>query len=146
MQKYSFNSIRIINLYVILTLLALLLWIPFPAIIHFMGASSLLYAFLFAVGVGKCWASYVAIAWIPVFCVGLVFSCCVARKYLKHIPFCIIAGLELIVTLFFILFKVVGGNNNQLVIMLLGFIVRIVCYVWMVCCVHSTQSRSNTKD
>ncbi len=121
-----------LNLYMVLTLGIGILWIIIPEIAHFAGASSMIYAFIFAVGSERGLTAYLAIAWIPFCMINLIVWYIYAVKSGKLIPFIVITGADLLVSICIICAKICANNDTDLGITLAGFISRTAYYFWMV--------------
>ena len=118
-------------LYVIFTILNIFLWFPFPEICHFMGASSVIYAFLLAVGTDQQLLAYLAVIWIPIFITSL-FICFIfvlVRK--RYLPFLLIVGFELLVSMFILGIKITTHNYSDLGIAIIGYVIRLGYFFWM---------------
>lgn len=116
------------TLYLILTVLGIILWLPIPEISHFIGASSLVYAFLF--GVADHNFSFIALLWILFFIVNLAVWYVYGKKKNKYIYFFATVGLELLVSLGFICIKVITANYTDIIIAMAGFVIRLIS-----CCI-----------
>ena len=116
------------TLYLILTVFGIILWLPIPEISHFIGASSLVYAFLFGVADNN--FSFIALLWILFFVINLVVWYVYGKKKNKYIYFFAIVGLELIVSLVFICIKVSIANYTDIIITIVGFVIRLIS-----CCI-----------
>ena len=128
------------TIYLGLTVLGIILWLPFPEICHFIGASSIVYAFLFGAAYSK--ISFVALLWILFFVVNIVIWYIYGKKKNKYIYFFATVGLELLVSLVFICVKAFIANYTDIVIAIVGFVVRTVT-----CCILSYIGlKQKTKD
>ena len=92
----------------------LIIWIFHNDLSHFFGASSILYALLFAISSEDRIIGMLVLSWIPVFIVGLCISLIYAYKYNNHTPFLVIVAFELIVSAFFITIKIIDQNYVSL--------------------------------
>ena len=78
MNKSKMTKI-LIHIYMVMVLLGILCWGPFPDMSHMIGASSIIQAFLIVVGdIPPLWLSILSLIWIVVFCFSLVISYIVA--------------------------------------------------------------------
>ena len=120
-----------IKLYFIMAFSGFILWIPFPELVHFMGPSSLYYALLFAIGIGRSLMSCLALTWILLCIIALTFGYIMARRKQMYTPFILIVSLELAVSLLFAIFKITSANYTDLKIILIGFCIRLLYYMVM---------------
>lgn len=130
------KSYRSPTLYLILTVLGIILWLPIPDISHFIGASSLVYAFLF--GAADNSFSVIALLWILFFVINLVVWYVYGKKKNKYIYFFTVVGLELLVSLIFICVKVIIANYTDIIITVVGFVIRLIS-----CCILAYIGREN---
>lgn len=130
------KSYRSATLYLILTVLGIILWLPIPDISHFIGASSLVYAFLF--GAADNSFSVIALLWILFFVINLVVWYVYGKKKNKYIYFFTVVGLELLVSLIFICVKVIIANYTDIIITVVGFVIRLIS-----CCILAYIGREN---
>lgn len=126
------NSRLPINVYMFATLLTIILWIPFPETCHFLGASSLIYAFLFAVGSNNSMIAVLALLWIPLLGVNLIIWFVYAMKKHVSFPFIITVGSDLLISLLIIFSKVYSENYTDLGITITGYVIRLTFFCWMV--------------
>lgn len=126
-----------------MTILSLLFWIVVPEMSYFIGARSLFDAFLFALGVEKRWLSFIALLWIPTFITSFVACYIRVLKKNKYIPICVNLGIELAVSLLFIVYKVYTKNFTDLDMMLIGYLVRVLFYIWMISFIQSQKKRDS---
>lgn len=120
----------LVLLYTAIIILSIVFWIIHPTdIIHFVGASSLAYAFLIAMAIGRCFTSFLLLAWIPLFLIGIIICCLIAIKKKKYSCFSVTIGLEILVSLLLVLVKLfVLGNTYSITILVIGLLVRsIIC-------------------
>ena len=128
-----------INLYILMTLVSLVLWILVPEWSQIMGASSLFDAVLFSVSVGNRWISALVLLWILFFCIVFTVSYVLAYKQQKYIPILAICGMDLLVSFLFAVYKVYIKIYTGLLIMLLGLFARMVYHFWMIYFVERKQ-------
>lgn len=115
---------RLVDFYMIMILLGIVLWIPFPEIGSVIGATSVIHAFLIAVGDAHEWMRYLALIWILVFAVFVTvayFLVCTKRRYT---PFIVIVGMELLIAGAFVVYKICCGNDYKWIMILVGYIIR----------------------
>lgn len=126
------NNFLMIKLYFLATIFVFICWIPFPETCHFMGASSLVYAFLLAVGCEQRFLSILVASWIPILFINLVIWFVFALKKHKSFPFLVVVGADLLVSLLIICYKVYSSNSTDLGITILGFTIRMVYFGGMI--------------
>lgn len=119
-------------LYVFFTVLVVVLWIPFPEICHFMGASSIIYAFLFAVGAEPGFLFFLALVWIPALVINLFIWFVFASKRDKYLPFNTVVACDLLVSILILGSKIQARNYSDLGIALVGFTIRLSYFFWMI--------------
>lgn len=119
------------SIYVIFTFLMLLMWIPIPEVCHFLGASSAIHAFLFAVGSNHRLLAYLALSWIPIFIANLIVWFIFAVKKEKYLPFNVVVACDLFVSLLIIGSKIQAGNYSDLGLTLVGYTIRLGYFIWM---------------
>ncbi len=69
-----------VNLYLLMTLPGMVLWLPFPDVIYFMGASSPVYVFVFVVGAERFLIGIMALAWIAIVTICIIVFYILACK------------------------------------------------------------------
>lgn len=136
MKSHIINKLAVLRLYIIMVLAGLILWVWFPATVDFIGASSLIYALLFALSLGKHIVSFMALAWIPMFISGIIVCYLVAKQRKKYVPFGIMISTELAISFFFLFVGLSKGSFADLYIALIGNFVRVLCYAGMLYYIH----------
>lgn len=131
MYEKKHNRLLPIILYLLFTLLDILLWLPFPRIIHFVGMSSLFHLLLFALGNARSAITVLSLILIPVLMVLSIICYILAHKHQFFAPFLVIAGLDLFLSGLVIAYKIAIHNHLDLDVALLGFATRLLYYVWM---------------
>ena len=116
------------KLYLLSVVCGFILWILFDKLSHFCGASSMIYAFLFAINSEKRIIVLLILCWIPVFLVCLVMTCLYAHKRHNHIPFFVIVTIEFLVSAIFIMVKIISKNYVSLDYMIGGELLRILLF------------------
>ena len=122
----------LIDVYMIIVLLGILLWIPFPVVGHVIGATSIIHTFLLAVGDTTGWIRYLSLAWIPIFCLFLVGGYIIACKKKKYEPVILVVGIELLIAGIIIFSMVCIGNCYNLMVMLMGYAIRFLYFILMI--------------
>ena len=112
------------TIYLILTVIGIILWLPIPEIIHFTGASSLVYAFLFGVAYNS--FALIALLWILFLVINLIVWYIYGIKNNKFFPFFIIVGIDLMASIGCICFKVFIANYTDLLVVTVGCAIRLV--------------------
>jgi hypothetical protein len=74
------------------------------------------------------------ITWIPVFMLLVTVCYAVAIRYNNYLPFCVMAGLDLLVSLLFIIFKISSGLYTDLIFMIIGFVIRSLGFLGILFC------------
>lgn len=139
-MKKIFNASSLIIFYTITVLAGIILWLPFYSLSYFCGGCSLIDVFLFALSmgeIGKKGISLLALTWIPIFAVGITVGCYQSLKRKRYTQFSIFSGIDIAISLILLIFKMAIGNNIDLSIALVGLLVRILYYVWMMHSIHS---------
>lgn len=145
MTKIKFSAFDLIIAYIASVILGLILWFPFPAVADFVGASSLIYSFLYAMGMGASWFSYLVLAWIPIYLLSIVVCCIIAKKKQSYVPFCVTVGMDLLVSLAFIVQIIVTLNCADMLTLEIGLVVRTFVYILAVYYMLM-HSRRETKE
>lgn len=130
MKAYSTKGIVAIA-YTLVSVIGIILWIinPSETMIHFFGASSMIYCFLIAMSLGRCLVSYFALGWVVSYLPAIFVCSIIAIKRKNYIPFSATIVLELIVSLLMIGIKVYLKNYDSLPIALFGLGFRsVLCY------------------
>ena len=118
--------------YIVLSFFSIVIWIPFPKLCHFGGASSIIYSLVFVLsGESKC-LSYVFLIWLPMFISFLIVSYFILRKKQKCMPFLLASGVDLILSLLFLIYKILISNYIELIPMILGLVIRTLYYIYMI--------------
>ena len=123
---------KLIDVYMVMVLLGILLWLPFPDAGHIIGASSIIQAFLIAVGDTAQWIKYLSLSWILIFCFFLIWSYIVACKKNKYKPVILLMGIELIIAGIIIVYFILCWYSEYLFIMLTGYIIRFLYFMLVV--------------
>lgn len=132
MNKSTITKI-LIHIYMIMVLLGILLWLPFPELAHIIGACSIVQAFLIAVGdIPPLWLSYLSLIWIVVFCLSLVISYIVACWKNKYKPILSIMGIELLVAASIIFYLIWLREFYLFPVILTGYIIRFLYFIGVV--------------
>ena len=132
MIRPSLSKLTAASLNLLMIPLGILFWLFIPGVADFVGASSLIYALLLSLGLERRWLSFVVLTWIPLYTLGMVSFYIIARKRRKYLPLSIFASGDLIVSLVFIVFKILSSNYLDLGIMITGWFVRTFQYVGLV--------------
>lgn len=72
--------------------------------------------------------------WIPVFMLLITVCYAVAIRYNNYLPFFIMAVLDLLVSLLFIIFKISSGLYTDLIFMIIGFVIRSLGFLGILFC------------
>ena len=131
LKKESSRQLTVCGIYMLLILLNVALWIPFHNIVHYFGASSLIYAFLFAVSGISLVLSYFSILWMIAFPVGIVvcFLIAIVKKY--YVPFYVAVAVELFVSLVFLVIKLFIHNYTDIFQASIGLVIRVLFFAIM---------------
>ena len=134
------NKLSLIRVYIVWVILGIVLWVPFQDLSHFIGASSIIYSVLFAIGIESSFVGHLLLLYIPIFIGCLVFSYILARFKNKFLPFVFLAGIEIIVSLLFILCKIfILKNTFEITMLWGGFFVRSIVYITVLRLFRSTS-------
>ena len=121
-----------ITIYFIMTIICILLWVPFHDLCHLAGAVSIIYSFLFAVGIHNQFFRYIALVWGPLLMLSLIISYIIAAKRRKYLPFLVVAGTDLTVLVLLIGYKLLRSNYVGLLPMSLSCSAHIIYFFWMI--------------
>ena len=92
MKTDNFNvSIKI---FITICIIGLILWILIPESGHYLGASSITYVFLLAVGSDKPILLVLGLSWIVFYIINLVIWFVLAIKCSKPLPFLVVVGVD----------------------------------------------------
>ena len=123
---------KLIDIYMIMVLIGILLWIPFPEFGNVIGASSLIHSFLLVVGDTTKWIKCLSLIWILTFCLLLVGSYIVARKTKKYKMIIWVSGIELLIAGIIIFYIFFTGYYYNIISILIGYIIRFLYFMLMV--------------
>lgn len=121
-----------INLYILAVLFGLILWFFAPTWSHFIGACSLTDALVCSLSVQKRLVAVLVLCWIPLWGCALVTSYVFARRHQITFPFLLTVGSDLVLSLLFIVYKIYISNYTELFTMILGLIIRILCFICLI--------------
>lgn len=123
------KKIFIIIIYILSVILGSLFWTIYPSdLVHFFGASSLVYSFVLATSLGRCLTSYLLLSWIVLFPLLLIVSFFIAKKKKSYALFIISAGVELVVTALQLALKYFIAGTFLFFFMTFAFFVKCCCY------------------
>ena len=129
-MKHACNKHIMENLYIILTVIGLILWLIEPDSVHFLGASSVAYVLLLVLtsdyrllALGLC---IYLIAFFIMFIIS-VYKLSKGKLKLLYSLVCI----DLIVSSSLIVYKVCTQNLNSLLIASAGLVIRWAYCIWM---------------
>ena len=113
----------------ILVVLGILLWIPFPELGHVVGATSIIQSFLLVVGDTSIWVKYLSLIWILIFLLSLTGSyivVCVKKKYNATI---LTIGIELLIAGIIIFYMICSGSYYNIITSIAGYLIRSLYFV-----------------
>ncbi len=122
---------HLIRLYVIITAVQPLLWIACPEAVHFFGASSLTYLFQYSLGNERRPVTFLALAIIPVLFAALAVSLFLFEKRKQLMPFLIVTGMDLIISLLILAYKIAIDNYIDIVLACIGLGVRLLFFPYL---------------
>ena len=131
MGKSCSRQLIICRMYLFSILLSIVLWFLFPNSIHFFGASSLVYAFLSAISRVSSALTFLSISWIFVFSVGIIVCFLIAKRKDYYVPFFFALAIELVVSLAFLVIKIVLRNYTDLLLSFVGLTIRLLSFFVM---------------
>lgn len=123
---------KLVDIYMVMVLLGVLLWIPFPVVGDLIGASSIIHAFLLVVGDTTKWIKYVSLVWILLFCFVLLSSYIVAWKKNEYKVIISISGIELLIAGIIIVYMICNCDFDNIITVLMGYIIRFLYFILMV--------------
>lgn len=134
MEKNCSRQLIICCIYLVSILLGIVLWFPFPNTIHFFGASSLFYAFLLAISSVSSALTFLSISWIIVFSVGIIVCFLIAKRKDYYVPFFFAIAIEIVVSLAFLVIKIVLRNYTDLLLSFVGLTIRLFSFfiIWKI--------------
>lgn len=130
-MNYRITRFGLIRIYFISILFGIVLWRICPETVHFIGASSIVYAFLIALGTGRGLIAFFALGWIFIFIIAGIVCYVFAMRRGFLLPIKVLAGLELIASLLCIAFKLFIKNYIDLKLAFWGLAVRTLLYLFM---------------
>ena len=138
---FAKNAVRC---YYIITILSVLLWIPYPELSYLLHINSTILAFMSGIGSENVLLLLVAFAWMLIFVVLFVAGIVRAEKCEDYFLIIIVSGFDLLISLFFMLHKLyliyVGG------FIFIGFLLHTALYVVVVACVIKERHKRNRID
>ncbi len=98
----------------------------FPSnILHFIGASSLVYAYILPAGLGPGILSDLMTCWIVIFLICIIICIIKGVRTTDYSNLCFLIGMELVVTFMMVLVKLLILNNTEAIgIYIIGNIIR----------------------
>lgn len=139
MRKKKSSAMVLVHIYVAMSFLGILLWIPFDWPVYFTGGSSVVMAFLYGVGATKQWGVICALVWMLTFAAALIVAYAIAWKKQKYIPFLAVAAVDLLASVFSIAYKVSIDNQYGFAELIAGTILRLAFYVLLIHFVHKEK-------
>lgn len=128
-----------IRIFLLFTILDVLLWFPFPDIVHFAGMSSLFHLLLYALGNDRSVSTILALILIPILIACTILFYIMAKKQHKLVPFLVLVGIDLLISFILFFYKIAIGNFLDLFICLSGYILRFVFFLWMIRHINKIQ-------
>ncbi len=109
------RGILIAVLYIVMIVLGqyVCLFIYPNNILHFIGASSLAYAFIIPAGLGSSILSDLMTCWIVIFLICIIISIIKGVRTTNYSNLCFLIGSELVVTFLIVLVKLLILNNTE---------------------------------
>lgn len=120
----------LLHIYIGLTILNLLLFIPLPDTSHLIGASSIAQSFVFALGVDNTFIAIFCMLWLLLYPIALIICYVYAIKG-KKIPMLITVAADIAFTLFVLVCKLFLNNYTDIHYISLGFLCR-AAYYWLI--------------
>ena len=120
---------KLIDIYMIMVVLGILLWIPFPELGHVIGATSIIQSFLLVVGDTTKWVKYLSLIWLLIFSLSLTGSyivVCVKKKYKAII---LIMGIELLIAGIIVFYMICSGSYYNMITLIMGYLIRLMYFV-----------------
>ena len=132
-MKGNYKKLVVIIIYILSVILGSVLWMIYPSnLVHFFGASSVVYSFVLATSLGRCLTSYLLLAWIILFPLFLLVSFLTAKKKQSYTLFIISAGVELVVSIVQLVLKALIAGYYLFFFMIFAFIVKCCCFLGIV--------------
>ena len=136
MKRESILSI----LYFAGTFLGCISWVLCFEIYHFLGASSIVYSFIFAVATESAVMTIVYLFWLLLLLSALIFTFVIALKKHFFIPFWIVTGADLCFSLFVALYSVIYSSGPVLIGCFFGLVVRVIYFIYLFRCIRQDAS------
>lgn len=122
-----------IHAYMLFTVAAFVLFmINANEVVYFVGASSIVQAFLFGIAAEHGLFSVLGMLWTLVCSVGLIWFYLLAVIKKKTRPFFVLTALDLLISLFLGIWCLVRWESARDLMVILGFAVRLLYYLLMV--------------
>lgn len=134
-------DVLLIRVYVVYTLLEPLWMGICSEVTHFFGASSLIYLFQFSLGNGRGIVSYLSLIMMGVLFVGIVVSFLFGEKKKKRGPFLLLVGVDLIISMGIMVYKVVIHNYLDIYLALIGWGVRFLFFLYLLRFQHLREAQ-----
>ena len=134
---------KAVRYYYIITLLSLLLWIPFPELSYIFRINSPIFAFLFGVGSESALILLAAFVWILIFFGLFITGIVLAEKSNIYFPFVIISSVDLLISFFILLFRPHTADIGWPIF--LGLLLHCLHYAFIVVCVCRERIGTRTK-
>ncbi len=131
-----------ITIYALLTVVSVIMWIPYPDSVHFFGCASLVQSFVIAVSLENIILSRIILSWLFVFSVLLLTFYFIATIKKKFFPFIVVAGLDIIMSLMLASICIFTSDyiNQNTWCILIGCVTRTIYFVYMLIDARSHSS------
>ncbi len=139
-------DVLLIRSYVIYTVLEPIWMGICPEVTHFFGASSLIYLFQFSLGNGRGIASYLSLMMMGTLFVGIAVSFLFEEKKKIIGPFLLFVGIDLVISIGIIVYKIVIHNYLDICLALIGWGVRSLFFLYLLHFQCLRGTRENTRD
>ena len=124
------------------TFVGCLAWLFYLNLYHFLGASSLVYSFVFAVASESNVMTWFCLIWFLLMIASLVTTFVIALKKRFFIPFLIVVGGDLCFSIFVLLFLLVYSNGYGFFESAIGLVLRSFYGVYLIRCVKKEKKDS----
>lgn len=133
MAKCCISGRNAVRIYFTMSLLSVLLWIPFPELSYLFHLNSTILAFLFAVSENSVWGLYTILVWGLIFVSLYSIGFILAEKRQAFLLFIITSGLDLLISTFLVLCNIQSIHTREVILGIL--ILHGIRYVYTIHCV-----------
>ena len=99
MLKCFLSGKKAVLVYFLVSVISVVVWIPWPTVSYFFRANSTILTFLTAASAEEKWGLYAALVWIVVFVCFFSTGCVLAVRRAVFLPFLVAAGLDWLISL-----------------------------------------------